>query len=114
MKNGWRSPEEKRPFSVWGVDRGICGTCVDGVGRLEVIREDGEVVPAKIVAHTFAVDLHVIPPAEELPDSVPVDDRITAAWAHLDRAREAVRPLRVRVYDTGGEVLHEGPLLAED
>ena len=114
MTNGWRRPGETRPFTVCRVDHGIYGTFVPGVGRLDVLREDGEVVPAQIVAHTFAVDLHVIPPAEELPESAGVDERITHGWAHLAAAREAARPLRVRVFDTGGAVLHEGPLLAED
>ncbi|EWM09924.1 hypothetical protein KUTG_00228 [Kutzneria sp. 744] len=78
-----------------------------------MIREGGEVVPPPVVAHTFAVDLWVIPPEDALPECASIDDKITAAWAYLDRAGDAARPLRVRVYDTGGPLLHEGPLLVE-
>ncbi|WP_157494185.1 hypothetical protein [Kutzneria sp. 744] len=70
-------------------------------------------VPPPVVAHTFAVDLWVIPPEDALPECASIDDKITAAWAYLDRAGDAARPLRVRVYDTGGPLLHEGPLLVE-
>ena len=111
MSRGLRSPEEVRPISVWSVTPGISGTVLPDVARVQLIDGDGVAVDADIVAHTFAADIDVVPPFEELPESASIADKIDAVWAHGARARAAARRLQVRVRDAVGSVLYEGPLL---
>ncbi|MFC0435546.1 hypothetical protein [Kutzneria buriramensis] len=109
MQNGHRRPDDDRPFTVWSVTPAICGTVEPGVRRLEVISGTGAVVPADIVAHTFAVDLQLAPPPV-LPDTASIDDRLDEVWGLNGQAHELARRLTARVHGDDG-LLYEGSLL---
>jgi hypothetical protein len=114
MRGGNRRPGETRPFSLWDVTPGICGTLVPDVVGVQVIGEDGTAFAADIVAHTFAADIELVPPPAELPESASIDERIDAVWEHHRQAYEKARKLGIRVHDTAGTVIYEGPLIVDN
>ena len=96
MSGGYGSDTGERGFAVWSSRPGVLGAVDAGVSRLEVADADGAVVPADIVAHTFAVDVDLGP----APQTV---DEVFAPWEPPE--------LTVRVYGEGDVLRYEGPLL---
>ncbi len=97
MSTGYGNDTTERGFAVWSSRPGVLGAIDVGVTRLEVADTDGMVVPADIVAHTFAVDVDLGP----APQTV---DEVFAPWEPPE--------LTVRVYGEGDRLRYEGPLLS--
>lgn len=96
MSRGYGADTAERGFGVWSSRPGVLGAVDTGVRRLEVADADGVVVPADIVAHTFAVDVDLGP----TPQTV---DEVFAPWDPPE--------LTVRVYGEDDALRYEGPLL---
>ncbi|WP_244162550.1 hypothetical protein [Amycolatopsis regifaucium] len=97
MSGGYGNDTTERGFAVWSSRPGVLGAVDSGVSRLEVTDADGVVVPAEIVAHTFAVEVDLGPEPRTI-------DEVFAQWEPPE--------LTVRVYGEGDVLRYEGPLLA--
>ncbi|WP_409492094.1 hypothetical protein [Amycolatopsis sp. cmx-11-12] len=97
MSHGYGADTAERGFAVWSSRPGVLGAVDTGVRRLEVADADGVVIPADIVAHTFAVDVDL----GSTPQTV---DEVFAPWDPPE--------LTVRVYGEDDALRYEGPLLS--
>ncbi|MFG1797955.1 hypothetical protein [Nocardia sp. NPDC049149] len=117
IRAGSRRDFSMRPYTIRRISPGLLGSLAPQAARLDVITRDGTVIPATVVARTFAVDLPLELPSQPRLTALRAaatasnDAELAAMIAVETEVYEQLRDFTVRVYDSADALLYEGPAL---
>ncbi|WP_181770540.1 hypothetical protein [Amycolatopsis pittospori] len=124
-RNGHKRDFTHRPYSVWqwmpsynGKPTWLMGALAPEAARLELVGDDGTVVEADVVDHTFAgaieVDMVSLRNAKERLEATEATSE--EGRAEFDRlmtdSRTEMAKVKVRVYDSADTLLYDGAAIS--